>query len=164
MRERFTWKKEEKLKSRKRIECVFKEGRSFSVFPFKVFYLVGPGGTAVQAVGGTQEAGKTPVGKPGADEAGTQEQAAAVRAKAGVVQAGFGAGARHFKKAVDRNRIKRLSREAYRLQKQPLIDRMREKGLSMAVFFIYTGKELPDYQTISGKIGVVLQKLIRETA
>ena len=126
MRERFTWKKEEKLKSRKRIECVFKEGRSFSVFPFKVFYLVGPGGTAVQA--------------------------------------GFGAGARHFKKAVDRNRIKRLSREAYRLQKQPLIDRMREKGLSMAVFFIYTGKELPDYQTISGKIGVVLQKLIRETA
>ena len=178
MRERFTWKKEEKLKSRKRIECVFKEGRSFSVFPFKVFYLVGPGGTAVEPVGGAQEAGQASGGRsgihPGADAAAVPVQvagqgqaagrAAAVPAKAGVVQAGFGAGARHFKKAVDRNRIKRLSREAYRLQKQPLIDRMREKGLSMAVFFIYTGKELPDYQTISGKIGVVLQKLIRETA
>ncbi len=151
MRERFTWKKEEKLKSRKRIERVFKAGRSFSVFPFKVFYLVGPGGTAVPAKAGAQ----APGGQPGVHP---------VPAKAGVVQAGFGAGARNFKKAVDRNRIKRLSREAYRLQKQPLIDRMREKGLSMAVFFIYTGKELPDYQTISGKIGVVLQKLIRETA
>jgi ribonuclease P protein component len=137
MRQRFTWNREEKLKSRKRIECVFKEGKSFSVFPFKVFYLVGPCGPA----------GQPQVGEPGA-----------------AVQAGFGAGARHFKKAVDRNRIKRLSREAYRLQKQPLIDRMREKGLSMSVFFIYTGKDLPDYQTVSGKIGVVLQKLIRETA
>jgi ribonuclease P protein component len=158
MRQRFTWNKEEKLKSRKRIECVFKEGKSFSVFPFKVFYLLG-------------SCGQAEAGRPGAvqsrSEAGQPEGAvqpmATGRVKA-AVQAGFGAGSRHFKKAVDRNRIKRLSREAYRLQKQPLIDQMREKGLCMAVFFIYTGKELPDYQTVSGKIGVVLQKLIRETA
>jgi ribonuclease P protein component len=78
------------------------------------------------------------------------------------LQAGFGAGSRHFKKAVDRNRIKRLSREAYRLQKQPLIDLLAEKGISMAVFFIYTGKELPDHSTVKAKIGVALQKLIKE--
>lgn len=78
------------------------------------------------------------------------------------LQAGFGASSRNFKKAVDRNRIKRLSREAYRLQKQPLFDRLKEKGLSLAVFFIYTGKELPDYRTVTEKIGVALQKLIRE--
>jgi ribonuclease P protein component len=78
------------------------------------------------------------------------------------LQAGFGAGARHFKKAVDRNRIKRLSREAYRLQKNPLLQRLEEKRLSLAVFFIYTGKELPDYGTVSDKIGVALQKLIKE--
>ena len=78
------------------------------------------------------------------------------------LQAGFGASSRNFKKAVDRNRIKRLSREAYRLQKQPLLDRLKEKGLSMAVFFIYTGKDLPDYGIVTEKIGVALQKLIRE--
>jgi len=78
------------------------------------------------------------------------------------LQAGFGAGARHFKKAVDRNRIKRLSREAYRLQKNPLLQRLEEKRLAMAVFFIYTGKELPDYGTVTDKIGVALQKLIKE--
>jgi ribonuclease P protein component len=77
------------------------------------------------------------------------------------LQAGFGAGSRQFKKAVDRNRIKRLSREAYRCQKPPLFQLLREKGISLSVFFIYTGKDLPDYSTVSGKIGVALQKLMR---
>lgn len=130
MRQRHTWTKAEKLKSRKRIEWVFKEGKSLSVFPFKVFYLLG------------QPAAAAPANAP--------------------LQTGFGAGSRHFKKAVDRNRIKRLSREAYRVQKQPLIDHLMEKGLSMALFFIYTGKELPDHSTVKAKIGVALQKLIKE--
>ena len=78
------------------------------------------------------------------------------------VQAGFGAGSRHFKKAVDRNRIKRLSREAYRLQKLPLLELLKKKERSLVLFFIYTGKELPDYRTVSDKIGVLLQKLMRE--
>ena len=79
------------------------------------------------------------------------------------LQAGFGATTRNFKKAVDRNRIKRLSREAYRLQKQTLYDHLMEKNRSLAVFFIYTGKELPDYGTVTEKIGVALQKLMKET-
>jgi ribonuclease P protein component len=124
MRQRYTLAKAEKLKSRKRIEWVFKEGKSLSVFPFKVFYLL-----------------LHPPAPP---------------------QAGFGAGSRHFKKAVDRNRIKRLSREAYRLQKQPLMDALAEKERSMALFFIYTGKELPDQGTVRAKIGVLLQKLMKE--
>lgn len=78
------------------------------------------------------------------------------------LQAGFGASSRNFKKAVDRNRIKRLSREAYRLQRQPLSDHLKEKATSLAVFFIYTGKDLPDYRIVTEKIGVALQKLIRE--
>ena len=85
-------------------------------------------------------------------------------AGAAALQAGFGVSSRHFKKAVDRNRIKRLSREAYRLQKGPLLQRLEEKGRSMAVFFLYTGKELPEYAIVSEKIGVALQKLIKEIA
>jgi ribonuclease P protein component len=80
------------------------------------------------------------------------------------LQAGFGVSSRHFKKAVDRNRIKRLSREAYRLQKGPLLQGLREKERFMAVFFIYTGKDLPDYATVNQRIGVALQKLIKEIA
>lgn len=98
-------------------------------------------------------AGPAEAQPPGSSSARTAESS---------LQAGFGAGSRHFKKAVDRNRIKRLSREAYRLQKKPLLQQLEEKRLSLAVFFIYTGKELPDYGTVSDKIGVALQKLIRE--
>ena len=78
------------------------------------------------------------------------------------LQAGFGVSSRHFKNAVDRNRIKRLSREAYRLSKQPLFQRLTEKERWMAVFFVYTGKEVPDFATVSRQIGVALQKLFKE--
>jgi ribonuclease P protein component len=117
--------KNERLKSRKGIDRVFREGKSFAFFPFRVYY-------------------------------------APLLLPIPHLQAGFGASSRNFKKAVDRNRIKRLSREAYRLQKQPLYDWLKEKDRTLAVFFIYTGKELPEYVLVKEKIGQALQKLIKE--
>jgi ribonuclease P protein component len=127
--------KEERLKSRKLIERLFREGKSFALFPFRVYYAPLPPG----------EPHSDPV--PGASSR---------------LQAGFGASSRNFKKAVDRNRIKRLSREAYRLQKQALYEWLKEKDRTLAVFFIYTGKELPDYGLVRDKIGLALQKLMKE--
>lgn len=77
------------------------------------------------------------------------------------LQAGFVAGSRQFKKAVDRNRIRRLLREAYRLQKETLQKKLQEKNLHLALFFVYTGKELPDYALVSEKMGVILKRLIK---
>ncbi len=78
------------------------------------------------------------------------------------VQFGVGVGTKNFKKAVNRNRIKRLMRESYRLQKEILYNKMKEKNQQLAVFFIYTGKELPEYKTVHEKIGVILQRLIKK--
>ena len=72
---------------------------------------------------------------------------------------GTTASARNFKKAVDRNRIKRLTREAWRVQKNELKEGLTKAGLQMNVFFIYTGKDLPDFLVIKGKVGQALKKL-----
>ncbi|HTS45532.1 MAG TPA: ribonuclease P protein component [Puia sp.] len=78
-----------------------------------------------------------------------------------VLQAGFTVSSKHFRKAVDRNRIKRITREAYRLQKQSLYNRLYKNKQQLVVFFIYTAKELQPYSVVSDKMSVILQKLLR---
>ena len=79
-----------------------------------------------------------------------------------VLQTGFGVSAKHFKKAVDRNRIKRLMREGWRLQKNDLTEKLKGQQ-QLAVFFIYVGNELPDHQLVFDKIGAALKRLIKIT-
>ena len=76
------------------------------------------------------------------------------------LQAGATTGSKNFKKAVDRNRIKRLIREAWRLQKPGIQKLLKEKKQQLAVFFIFTGKELPGHTMVNEKIGLILQRLI----
>ena len=75
------------------------------------------------------------------------------------VQFGVGVSARNFKKAVDRNRIKRLTREAWRLQKNEIDKKVKEAQRQLNVFFIYTGKELSDFTTVKDKVAIALKKL-----
>ena len=77
------------------------------------------------------------------------------------LQFGAGASGKNFKRAVDRNRVKRLIRESYRLQKNQLHEVVKEKKLQLQIFFIYTGKELPAFNTVKEKVGVILNKLIK---
>jgi len=124
---RFTFGRDQRLKSRKQIERIFREGKSMNVFPFRVYYVLQP-----------LAEGRQPL------------------------QAGVGASRRNFKKAVDRNRIKRLTREAYRVKKEALSLLLKERQLSLSIFFIYTGKELPDLGLVSGRIAVALEKIMKE--
>lgn len=77
------------------------------------------------------------------------------------LQAGVGVSSRNFKKAVDRNRIKRLMWEAYRLQKNILQEHLTQTEKSMSVFFLYQGKQLPEYEDLYQKMGTVLKRLIK---
>lgn len=75
------------------------------------------------------------------------------------LQFGVGVSARNFKRAVDRNRIKRLTREAWRLEKNELKEKVIANNISLNVFIIYTAKELPDYTLVKDKVAVALKKL-----
>ena len=80
-------------------------------------------------------------------------------AENGSLQAGVTASKKAFKKAVDRNRVKRLLREAYRLQKEALTEQLKASAKAGAVFFVYTDKTIADFDTIKTAVGKCLEKL-----
>lgn len=119
-----TFKKEERLCSKKIIDKLFTEGESFLSFPVKIVFLETP------------VSSKFPV------------------------QAGFSVSKKSFKKAVQRNLIKRRMREAYRLNKYEMYQNIGDKQLT--VFFIFIGKTISKYQTIETGIKKGLKKLVKE--
>ena len=123
MAKRFGFPKSERLKSRKQIDVLFEQGKSFAVFPVRATY-----------------------------QFDLNEE------KAGL-QAGVSVSKRFFKKAVDRNRIKRLLREAYRLQKEDLQRETKTKGIQGTVFFLYTDKSVASFEVVKKAMAKCLKKL-----
>jgi ribonuclease P protein component len=75
------------------------------------------------------------------------------------VQVGVTAGKKYFKRAVDRNRIKRLIREAYRLQKNELVETVKQKGQKGFLFFVYTGKTIAPFEVLKETMNKCLKRL-----
>jgi ribonuclease P protein component len=66
---------------------------------------------------------------------------------------------RSFKRAVDRNRIKRLMRESWRLQKQPVLHALEAQQKQAAVVFIFVGKEMPTFEEMQKSMVTVVEQL-----
>ncbi len=113
-----SFSKSQKLKSRKVITQLFKEGKGVTKYPIKVLFLPAE--------------------------------------NTSVTKAGFTAPKRNFKLAVTRNRLKRLMRESYRLQKTETLEK---NGTPFVLLFIYIGKEVADFDTIKKAFHVLLKKL-----
>lgn len=122
-----TFKRDEKLKSRKLIQHLFKEGKSFSHFPLRIIY--------VQPENNFSH-----------------------------LKAAFSVSSKNFKKAVQRNRIKRMMREAYRLQKGLLQKQLEENHKNLVIFIIYNGNTLPEFENIFEKMRLSLQQLLKITS
>ena len=126
MANKFSYSAKEKLKSRKLLDELFASGKSFSIFPVKVFY----------------KEVKAPIDFP--------------------VKVGVGVSSKKFKKAVDRNRIKRLLRECYRLHKFPLSEYAKKENRQFSVFFLYLDKTLPTQSGLLEKMPLLIDKLIKQ--
>lgn len=77
------------------------------------------------------------------------------------VQVAFAVPKRIFKKAVDRNRIKRLLREAYRLNKQILYKHCEKENKKYALVFVYVAKDSPNFNFLRDKLVLLLQRIIK---
>ncbi|WP_223308302.1 ribonuclease P protein component [Maribacter polysiphoniae] len=119
----FSFPKKEKLKSKKLIERLFKEGKHLNGYPLKLLYL-------------------------------ELDSPMDVRIKTGVAVP-----KKKFKSAVQRNRIKRLLRESYRLNKQLVFN--NSEG-NFAFLILYLGKEMPSYPVVEKGMQTILQKFIKK--
>lgn len=66
---------------------------------------------------------------------------------------------KRFKHAVDRNRIKRLMREAYRHHKPEFVEVLASRNIQLNVAINYVGNSELEYKTIYAKMRIALQKI-----
>jgi len=121
-----TFRKEERLCSKKLIDNLFSKGKTFYVRPFKVVWI----DTQLEIL---------------------------IPAQVLIL-----VGKRHVKNAVDRNKIKRRIREAYRKNKFSFYDYLSQSGKQCAFVIMLTSAEKISYQETEKKIVLILQRLQSE--
>ena len=73
---------------------------------------------------------------------------------------GISVSKKKFKRAVKRNRIKRLTREVYRCKKQVFYEKIGA-GRTFDILFVYLDNQILDFIKIEKAIGSSLEKIVQ---
>ena len=119
----FTFKKIERLCSKKEIELLYKSGKSKTFYPLKLFW-----------------------------KSSSFESPYPARVLITVPK-------RLYKRAVDRNLLKRRIREAYRHSKLDFYSELIKEEIKLNVLIMYVGKEKEEYSIIKKSIELGLKKI-----
>jgi len=79
------------------------------------------------------------------------------------IKSGFTVSKKNFKRATDRNLLKRRMREAYRLNKFLFFEDNTKIETGVEIMFVYQGRDIENYQIIHDCINELLIKLIKRT-
>jgi ribonuclease P protein component len=118
----YTFKKEERLCSKKLIEKLYHNGSSFLLYPFRITWLP--------------------------DDEGTMPAQILVSVSK-----------KRYKRAVDRNLVKRRIREAYRLSKAGHLYPLLTTGQCLLLNISYIGKEITTFEQMQKKLIQAFVKL-----
>jgi ribonuclease P protein component len=75
------------------------------------------------------------------------------------LQFGVSVSKKYFKKAVDRNELKRKMREGFRLHKETLENYLPGSEKNLTIMFLYVGKNKLEQSEISDSIIILIKKL-----
>lgn len=78
-----------------------------------------------------------------------------------IIQAGVGAPTKQFKKAVQRNHVKRLLREAYRLELPAFKAQLPLQGKRLSIFILYMEENVLPQIKINATMKLILNQLVK---
>ena len=126
----YTLPRSERIRSLKAIRRLFSEGRGGFVYPIRYMAL-------------SSDSAQSEESKP--EERG--------------VEVLFSVPKKFHKRANKRNLLKRRMREAYRLNRQLLVEKLGTQAKELDLALIYSAKELHSYKTIENVIRKVLEQV-----
>ena len=140
-----TFTRQERLKSRKTIGRLFNGGHAFMAYPLRVVWIEKVPSSDGKAVVATDATMNTAAHLPLGEGSGV-----------GSIQIAVSVSKRTFKTAVQRNLLKRRIREAYRMHKHELYEKLAGRNVVFMVMYV-AKEELPFAEIESG-----VQKMIRK--